>query len=475
MLDVPVIFAIGIVAISSPLGSHALRLEAGQRIASRVPLAPPIVPAPIYTGPVSNHTEILNSQTTSKYSIFDLPRVEQWATQHDLQERHLKTIYQVAMKSSPSPSFADADVDDFAARLKQEDISHRHADAFARDFQLTTSRIVEQQPSASGGTKIVIELASGQLIETVLIRHERTAATSENDSVHDKKVKTIALPTKSNKEKGSSTTTTRYTVCVSSQVGCAKSCTFCATGTMGLLANLSSAEILEQVWLARSILPRSQQNQLRNLVFMGMGEPLDNYDAVHEACRGLTHQCLFGFKAKQVTISTVGDTPHRIRQLADEAPQISLALSLHGATQSLRSTLIPTARRAPLAELEAAMDYHARQGGRGIMLEYLLIDGINDTDEAADALIKFCQRAEYLVFVNLIPYNPTFAGAGFDYQTPSDERIDAFHTNLRRNGIRSLVRWSSANGRDTNGACGQLASSVSLRSKNAPQESRCTT
>jgi len=210
------------------------------------------------------------------------------------------------------------------------------------------------------------------------------------------------------------------------------------------------------------------ENRLRNVVFMGMGEPLDNYDAVHEACRGLTHQCLFGFKSKHVTISTVGDSPDRIRQLADEAPQISLALSLHGATQDLRSILIPTAKRAPLKDLEAVMQYHARRGGRGVMLEYLLIDGLNDTTQAADALVAFCQRANYLTFVNLIPYNPTIAGADFGYQTPANDRIESFHGRLRDQGIHSLVRWSSVQGRDANGACGQLASAA--RAKKTNQE-----
>jgi adenine C2-methylase RlmN of 23S rRNA A2503 and tRNA A37 len=212
-------------------------------------------------------------------------------------------------------------------------------------------------------------------------------------------------------------------------------------------------------------------NKLRNVVFMGMGEPLDNYSAVHEACRGLTHQCLFGFKGKQVTLSTVGASPTLIRRLADEAPQISLALSLHGATQPLREALIPSAKRAPLEELAFALDYHATLTGRGAMLEYLLIDGINDDENAVCALVKFCLdrctphnvKKGIRPFVNLIPYNPTLAGGVLGYKTPSDERIEAFHNSLRAEGINALVRWTSASGRDANGACGQLALSVGDR------------
>ena len=278
---------------------------------------------------------------------------------------------------------------------------------------------------------------------------------------------------------------------------------------LGLQAQLSSAEIMEQVWIARSVLLQQQQQQqqqlnncennnadksnisklrssppplflfLRNVVFMGMGEPLDNWPAVHEACRGLTHQCLFGFGARHVTISTVGASPDHIRLMAEEAPQISLAISLHGATQQLRETLMPatTAKRASLSELEAALDYHAVTTGLGVMIEYLLIEGVNDSDEAADALVDFCVRRTAssphgtAIYVNLIPYNPTIAGVEFGYHTPADEAIRAFHSRLETlssntsNGsssssINARVRWSSAASRDTDGACGQLVLSV---------------
>jgi len=204
-----------------------------------------------------------------------------------------------------------------------------------------------------------------------------------------------------------------------------------------------------------------------------MGEPLDNYSAVHEACRGLTHQCLFGLQGKHVTISTVGVSPHHIRRLAMEAAPISLALSLHGATQELRSQLMPATAAQPsssLTELEAALDYHAAKTGRGAMLEYLLIDGVNDSAEASAALVDFCRRRKRQpTYVNLIPYNPTLAGLPLGYQTPSDAAVNAFHERLLlqegRGIIQSHVRWSSAAGRDAEGACGQLALSVLNASK----------
>ena len=195
----------------------------------------------------------------------------------------------------------------------------------------------------------------------------------------------------------------------------------------------------------------------------GRGEPLDNWHEVHAACRGLTHQCLFGLRAKQVTISTVGTSPDHIRQLADEAPQINLAISLHGATQQLREALMPATKRIPLVELEAALDYHSKITGSGAMVEYLLIDGVNDDAEAAAALITFCFNRRRKSYVNLIPYNPTIAGVAFGYRTPSDDTIRDFHERLQSAGIKSHVRWSSVAGRDADGACGQLVLSASSR------------
>jgi len=221
---------------------------------------------------------------------------------------------------------------------------------------------------------------------------------------------------------------------------------------------------------ARSRFRVKPNGTIRNVVFMGMGEPMDNYDEVHESLRGLTHQYLFQLSAKHITVSTVGASARKIRLLADEAPQVNLALSLHSAIQESRELLIPSAKANPMKSLGESLDYHSNKSGRGAMLEYLLISTVNDSDAEVDALAKFCQeRNEHetistnfkqqhsKVFVNLIPYNPTLAGDDFGYETPSDDRIYAFHNRLKDLGINSLVRWSSAQGRDANGACGQLA------------------
>lgn len=372
--------------------------------------------------------------TASTRSIFDLPSVELWGEQNGLKEDHLKSLYRAVMNASRlvqnnSDGIYQCKLDHLVEDLILEGFPKRHVQNLMETFSIHCS--IKHIEKSEGGYKFVIQLPSGKLVETVLIRHER----------HSGNV--------------------RYTVCVSSQVGCAKKCSFCATGTMGLQGQLSSSEILEQVFLAKLFLvDNASDGFIRNCVFMGMGEPLDNYDAVHEALRGLTHQCLYGLKAKQVTVSTVGANANKIIQLADEAPQVSLALSLHSALQSTREKLIPSARMSPMEVLGAALDYHSDKSGRGAMLEYLLIDGVNDSEADIEGLVDFCSQRRGRVFVNLIPYNPTLAGEGFAYKVPTDERIFAFHDRLKGLGINSLIRWSSANGRDTNGACGQLALSA---------------
>ncbi|OEU07547.1 hypothetical protein FRACYDRAFT_197453 [Fragilariopsis cylindrus CCMP1102] len=256
-------------------------------------------------------------------------------------------------------------------RLAQAEFPKRHATNLLTEFALNTCSILRVEGS-DGGYKFVIQLSSGQLVETVLIRHIRN-----NGHV-------------------------RYTVCVSSQVGCAKKCSFCATGTMGLKAQLTSGEILEQsiadddmpstTETARSRFRVKPNGVIRNVVFMGMGEPMDNYDEVHESLRGLTHQYLFQLNAKHITVSTVGASARKIRLLADEAPQVNLALSLHSAIQESRELLIPSANANPMKSLGESLDYHSTKSGRGAMIEYLLIDKVNDSDAEWTHLRSFVKN-----------------------------------------------------------------------------------
>jgi adenine C2-methylase RlmN of 23S rRNA A2503 and tRNA A37 len=282
---------------------------------------------------------------SSPLSILDLPQAEHWCTGQALKEQHLQNVYRHLFRNGGS---FDAESLHSHAELPREKAAAL-CEAFAG---VTTSKIVQRIPS-EGGLKLIVELASGHRIETVLILHDHKSSGAR-----------------------------RCTVCVSSQVGCARACSFCATGTMGIIAHLKAAEILEQVWHARHEVPAGYS--VRNVVFMGMGEPLDNFDALLGALRGLTHQSLFDLASKHVTVSTVGASPERIRRLADAAPKVRLALSLHSATLPLRQQLIPSATSMPA--LTDALDYHARSTGCGLMVEYLLIDGVNDRQCDADAL-----------------------------------------------------------------------------------------
>ena len=239
----------------------------------------------------------------------------------------------------------------------------------------------------------------------------------------------------------------RTTVCVSSQSGCPLKCTFCATGSMGLGRNLTQGEIVEQVLVLARIL-RDQGRRVTNVVMMGMGEPFLNYDEVLAACRRLNDPAGFGLGARSIAISTAGWIPG-IERLATEPMQVRLALSLHAPNDALRAELMPVNRRYPLAKLMAACRAYRETSGRQIFIEYLLLDGVNDTDEHAVELGQLLRGGGY--HVNLISYNPTQAG----YKGSGQTRVRAFARVLEKQGVSATYRAS--HGRDIDAACGQLA------------------
>lgn len=240
----------------------------------------------------------------------------------------------------------------------------------------------------------------------------------------------------------------RRTLCISTQSGCGMGCVFCATGKLGLLRHLSPGEIVEQVLYYARIL-RAQGDRVTNIVLMGMGEPLHNYDAVIKALRILNHPQGFCLGARRVTISTVGLVP-RIRQLAQEGKPYNLAVSLHAATDDLRQQLIPIARRYPLdALMDACREYIARTKRR-ITFEWTMIAGVNDTPEQAEALVRRIRGM--LAHVNLIPLNPV---PGYPGQPSPRERIARFAAILEDAGIPVTVRVRR--GIDIQAGCGQLA------------------
>ncbi|MDE3065231.1 MAG: 23S rRNA (adenine(2503)-C(2))-methyltransferase RlmN [Acidobacteriota bacterium] len=236
----------------------------------------------------------------------------------------------------------------------------------------------------------------------------------------------------------------RVTVCVSSQAGCAMGCTFCATGQAGFTRHLRVGEVLEQVMVAaRAAAPR----RLSNVVFMGMGEPLANYAVTVESLRRLHDQ--LGLSARRLTVSTVGVAP-AIERLSREGLAVTLAVSLHAANDETRSSLVPLNRRYPLARLAEACATWCEATGRRLSFEWALIDGVNDTERAAEELSAYATPLR--AHVNLIPLNPT---PGYLVRGSTPERVREFRDRLVDLGVAATVRQTR--GRSIDAACGQLA------------------
>ncbi len=269
----------------------------------------------------------------------------------------------------------------------------------------------EKRESADGTRKYLFELHDGHFIESVLIP----------DSP-------------------------RNTLCISSQVGCALGCGFCLTGAMGLKRNLSAAEIVDQVCQVQ--LDMAGRGQITNLVFMGMGEPLANFDAMMRALAILQDPGGLAFSHRRITVSTAGLIPG-LQRLGKESP-VNLAISLHAPDDEIRSALMPVNRVYPLAELMAACREYPISPRKRISFEYIVIDGVNDHPGQARKLIKLLHgvRAK----VNLIPFN---AYPGSAFKAPSEENVAAFQEVLMKTHITVTIRRSR--GADISAACGQLA------------------
>ena len=280
-------------------------------------------------------------------------------------------------------------------------------------------RCVSQSEAADGTLKLLFETSEGLKLESVLMRY------------------------------GGEGKPERYSVCVSSQVGCPARCAFCATGTMKWGRNLRSDEILAQVlWCNRWLKARGQRVQ--NLVFMGMGEPLLNCDQVFTAIKALLDQRKFSLGPRRITLSTVGIVPGLERLLASGLP-IRLAVSLHAPTDTLRSYIVPINKSYPLDVLMPVLDRWTAAHDKQIVYEYVMLRDLNDGQQQAAELTRLL--AGRRAYVNLIPYNP---GPGqFELHPSPRERIYAFAERLRAGGIRTIVRHTF--GRDIAAACGQLA------------------
>jgi 23S rRNA (adenine2503-C2)-methyltransferase len=262
-------------------------------------------------------------------------------------------------------------------------------------------------------TKFLWELADGNLVESVLIRAPA-----------------------------------RRTVCVSSQVGCPARCAFCASGKKGLMRNLDTAEIIEQVIQTDRYL-KERNEKVCHIVFMGMGEPFENYDNVLKTIRLINDPKGLNISQRKMTVSTVGIVD-KIMRFADENLSVNLVLSLHAPNQNLRQKIIPYARKYALQDLLEAMLHFARVSRRDITYEYTLMEGINDAEEHALELVQLVKR--HPCTVNLIPYNPI---EGIRLKRPGKEAIEYFRQVLVDGGIPTT--WRYTKGKDIAAACGQLA------------------
>jgi 23S rRNA (adenine2503-C2)-methyltransferase len=287
--------------------------------------------------------------------------------------------------------------------------------------RISIPRVLKQRASIDGTRKFLMELEDKKRIESVVIPHSR------------------------NKD-------TRYTLCISTQVGCPIGCVFCATGNSGFQRNLEAYEMIGQVLGSeRELQKRLKSNEnglITNVVFMGMGEPMLNYDQVIKSIYTLNDPKGINIGQRHITISTSGDV-RGINQLAQENLQVTLAVSLHACSNELRDKLIPLNRKYPLEELIKSIEQYIRLTNRRVTFEYLLLDGVNDHKEDADKLITLLKPL--LANVNLIPYNEV---VGLEFKQPSPQQVNEFYYYLLQAGVNVTLREEK--GADIEAACGQL-------------------
>jgi len=306
-------------------------------------------------------------------------------------------------------------------------------DQLAAQYTLHNLELVRKQGARDTTQKFLWRLSDQSLIESVLIPANPALYSERSD---------------------------RHTLCVSTQVGCAYGCRFCASGLEGFKRNLHVEEIVGQVsgierWhreqpdeMQRIDGTTPTERLINNLVIMGMGEPLANYDNLIKALKILNAPWGAGIGARKITISTSGLVP-QIRKLADEALQFRLAISLHGATDAVRNKIMPVNRKYPLSELTAACEYYQQKKGRMMTFEYILIDGVNGGLDQVKPLAKLAHRLN--AKVNLIPYNKV---EDLPWERPSEEKQEAFLAALQREKVSATLRREK--GHDIDAACGQL-------------------
>ena len=282
-----------------------------------------------------------------------------------------------------------------------------------------SSLSIDHEATSSNGqtTKILFKTQDGLFIESVIMRH----------------------------------LSGRNTLCISCQAGCPMACTFCATGKLWLQKNLELHEIVDQVMYAAHLLHKEWE-KLRNVVFMGMGEPMLNYDKMKEAIHIFTHQKKFDLSNRRVTVSTCGIVPW-INKFADDFPQTSLAVSLHAPNDEIRKSIMPVDHTYDLEKLMTSLDSYVAKTNKRIFYEYIMINGVNDHIKLADELWKLLEWR--LAHVNFIPYNPGEGTSSDGYATTPRFIIEKFQRTLEKYGVVSTIRATMWD--DIDAACGQLA------------------
>jgi 23S rRNA (adenine2503-C2)-methyltransferase len=292
------------------------------------------------------------------------------------------------------------------------DLPHALRGQLAEEFQLLVAHVTARRTADDGTEKLLLELPDQERIEAVLLRDDRS----------------------------------HHAICLSTQVGCAMGCAFCASGLDGVVRNLTTGEIVEQMLQLRHLLPDGQR--LSHVVVMGMGEPLANLDRLLPALAVASSPRGLGISARRITVSTVG-LPAGIRRLAKEGSQYHLAVSLHATDDALRNRLVPTNRKVGIEAILAAADEYFSLTNRRVTYEYILLAGTNDQPEHARQLVALLKGRPSLI--NLIPYNPVH---GLPFQTPSSQATARFVAILTEGGMNVKIRYRKGNRIDA--ACGQL-------------------
>ena len=283
-----------------------------------------------------------------------------------------------------------------------------------KTYPLSSLEVLNRQRSIDGTEKFLFSLPDEEVVESVLIPSDRT----------------------------------NFTACLSSQVGCAMDCQFCATGKQGFKRNLTTQEIVFQVAKMQS----TTSQHISNIVVMGQGEPFLNFSNTVNAIKFLNHEEAYKIASRKITVSTCG-VIDGINQFSNIQEQFGLAISLHSTVQSTRNMIMPKMKNQPLESLREALRAYTQKTGRRVTLEYMLLEGVNDDSNHLEALIKFCNR--FLCYVNLLKYNKI---ENSNFSPSSNKTILRFEKELKRSGIEASIRKSK--GSDINGACGQLANLI---------------